>query len=240
MGGPERFWWRKVAVVKRVVVFRHVPAEGLGIIAECLDAAGLSWGYADLPGGTPAPPLDSASALIFMGGPMSANDGLPYIRREIQLIETGMGQNKPVLGICLGAQLIAKALGARVYRNPVKEIGWYPVSWTDEAHRDPLFSGLTQPEAVFHWHGETFDLPPGAVWLAASEACRNQAFRFGTNVYGLQFHLEVTPQMIAEWCVADSSGELPAIDPHYNEARLKELGVLAFGRWIGAVLKARP
>lgn len=227
-------------MVKPVVVFRHVPAEGLGIIAECLDAAGLNWAYADLPGGIPAPPLDSASALIFMGGPMSANDDLPYIRREIQLIETAMAQNKPVLGICLGAQLIAKALGARVYRNPVKEIGWFPVAWTDEAHRDRLFSGLTQSETVFHWHGETFDLPPGAIWLAESEACRNQAFRFGTNVYGLQFHLEVTPDMIAEWCAADSSGELPAIDPLYKAARLRELSSLIFGRWIRAVLEARP
>jgi GMP synthase (glutamine-hydrolysing) len=227
-------------VVKRVVVFRYVPAEGLGIIADCLDAAGLSWAYVDLPGGTPAPPLDSASALIFMGGPMSANDGLPYIRREIQLIETGIVQDKPVLGICLGAQLIAKALGAKVYRNPVKEIGWYPVSWTDEAGRDLLFSGLTQAETVFHWHGETFDLPPGSVWLAESQACRNQAFRFGTNVHGLQFHLEVTPEMITEWCATDSSGELPPIDPVYNAVRLKELGSLVFGRWIRAVLEPAP
>lgn len=227
-------------MAKRVLVFRHVAAEGLGIIAECLDAAEVSWAYVDLPGGAPAPPLDSATALIFMGGPMSANDDLPYIRREIQLIETGVAQNKPVLGICLGAQLIAKALGARVYSNRVKEIGWYPVSWTDEARRDILFSGLTQPETVFHWHGETFDLPPGSARLAESEACRNQAFRFGKNVYGLQFHLEVTPEMITEWSAADSFGEVPPIDPLYNAARLMELGMLAFGRWIRAALEATP
>lgn len=225
-------------MTKPLVAFRHVPAEGLGILAECFDAAGLAWSYADLPNAVSPPALDSVSALVFMGGPMSANDEVPYIRREIQLIQTAIGQNKPVLGICLGAQLIAKALGAKVYRNAVHEIGWYPVSWTEEARRDRLFGGLTQPETVFHWHGETFDLPPGAVWLAESEACRNQAFRLGTNIYGLQFHLEVTPEMIGEWCAAETSGELPAIDPCYNAARLRELGSLIFGRWTRAVLEA--
>lgn len=229
-------------MLRHVLAFRHVPAEHLGIIAGCLDAAGPPWKYIDIyQGAASLPPLDLASGLVFLGGPMSANDDLPYIRSEIQLIETAVARKTPVLGVCLGAQLIAKALGAKVYLNPVKEIGWFPISWTGAARQDRLFAGLTRPETVFHWHGETFDLPAGAVRLAESEACRNQAFRFGANVYGLQFHLEVTPEMIADWCVADANrGEArelaTAVDPHYNAARLGELGSLIFGRWISAVL----
>jgi GMP synthase-like glutamine amidotransferase len=136
--------------------------------------------------------------------------------------------------------LIAKALGARVYRNPVKEIGWFPVEWTPAAACDPLFAGLSAPETVFHWHGETFDLPPGAEWLARSEACAHQAFRVGANVYGLQFHLEVTPEMIADWVTQDQNSpdvrELDApIDPHANALRLQQLATQVFTRWADLV-----
>jgi GMP synthase-like glutamine amidotransferase len=187
--------------------------------------------------GAPAPErIGEAAGLIFMGGPMSANDDLPYLRAELALIEQAAQAGVPILGVCLGSQLIAKALGARVYRNRVKEIGWYPVSWTPAAASDPLFAGLAAPETVFHWHGETFDLPPGAEWLARSEACAHQAFRVGANVYGLQFHLEVTPEMIADWVAQDQNchdvRELDApIDPHANAPRLRELASLVFCRW---------
>src|SRR5258706_15735436 len=109
-----------------------------------------------------------------MGGPMSANDELPYIRQELDLIGEAASLGKPILGVCLGAQLIAKALGAPVYANAVKEIGWYPIQWTGAAAEDPICSGLASPEAVFHWHGEAFDLPRGAEWLAKSHACPHQ------------------------------------------------------------------
>lgn len=220
-----------------VLAFRHVPFEHLGLIASALEARGIPFEYVDLfRDPAVAPPIDSAAGLIFMGGPMSANDDLPCIRKEIQLIGEAVRAGKPVLGVCLGAQLIAKALGAKVYRNRSKEIGWFPVCWTKAAHRDRLLEGLTEPETVFHWHGETFDLPPGAKWLAWSDACRHQAYRFGANVYGFQFHLEVTPEMISDWLTQDENcgdlRELAApLDPYANAERLEQLSGLVFGRW---------
>lgn len=221
----------------RILAFRHVPFEHLGLIADSLEAQGVEWEYADLyqaPEQLPA--AMRADGLIFMGGPMSANDDLPYIRQELRFIAQAICYRKPVLGVCLGAQLVARALGGRVYGNAVKEIGWAPVTWTEAAQNDRLFGGLNGPETVFHWHGETFDLPPGAELLASSPDCRNQAFRVGANVYGLQFHLEVTPPMIADWCAqeanaADLRDIAGPIDPEANAARLREVACTVFGRW---------
>jgi len=222
---------------KRVFAFRHVPFEDLGLIRAPLEERGISIEYADLYlSGAPFPDVTQAAGLIFMGGPMSANDDLPYLRQELQLISQAIERRQPVLGVCLGAQLIAKALGAKVYRNAVKEIGWFEIHLTEAAACDPLLAGLGPAETVFHWHGETFDLPPGAEWLAYSEACRNQAFRAGAGVYGLQFHLEVTPAMIEDWCAQDANcgdvRELHApIDSRRNAARLAALSSVVFGRW---------
>lgn len=220
-----------------VLVFRHVPFEDLGRIAPALERSGAAVEYVDL-FRDPARPVDvrSAAGLVFMGGPMSANDELPYLRRELDIIGEAAASGTPVLGICLGAQLIAKALGGRVYRNPVKEIGWYPVTWTPAAAADAVLEGLSGSDTVFHWHGETFDLAPGSEWLAYSEKCRHQAFRWGRAVYGFQFHLEVTPEMIADWTRQDLNsadvGELERLpDPSANAARLEELSALVFGRW---------
>jgi GMP synthase (glutamine-hydrolysing) len=149
---------------------------------------------------------------------MSANDPLPGLAAELALLQQALKAGAPLLGICLGAQLIAKALGARVYRNAQKEIGWAPIHFTEAGQADPLFQGMEPEETFFHWHGETFDLPQGAEWLAYSEGCRHQAYRYRSNVYGLQFHPEVTAEMIADWCaqplncgdVADLEGP---IDP---------------------------
>lgn len=220
-----------------VLVFRHVPFEDLGRIGPALEARGLETRYVDWYASPQAVARwEEAAGLIFLGGPMSANDELEYLRREMALIEAAWRASKPVLGICLGAQLIAKAAGARVYRNPVKEIGWGPLYFTEAAARDPLFAGLTGPEVVFHWHAETFDLPAGAEHLAWTPACPNQAFRLDASVWGLQFHLEVTPAMIADWCQAPENSEdlseLPAPpDPWENAARLEELAAVVFGRW---------
>lgn len=223
-----------------VLAVRHVPFEGLGSIAAALEARHIRIVYADAFQDHPLSSWQSAAGLVFMGGPMSANDDLPFLRREMVVIGEAVKAGLPILGICLGAQLLARALGARVYRNAVKEIGWGPVRWTEAAARDPLLAGLTGPETVFHWHGETFDLPAGAEWLASSGACRNQAFRAGANAYGFQFHLEVTPEMIASWCREDANArdvrELSRpIDPFANSARLAELGAMVFGRWAGLV-----
>jgi GMP synthase-like glutamine amidotransferase len=219
----------------RVLAFRHVPFEGLGLLEETLRARGADIEYVDAwqsGDEIPLPPDDAA--LVFLGGPMSVNDDLPYLRREMELIRDAATRRLPVLGICLGAQLIAKAFGAAVYPNPQKEIGWFNLHFTDAAARDPLFSGLSR-ETVFHWHGETFDLPPGAELLASSDLCRNQAFR-RANIYGLQFHLEVTPAMIAEWCAQDENcgdvRELTSpIDPVAHSERLAALAKGVFERW---------
>jgi GMP synthase-like glutamine amidotransferase len=214
----------------KVVAFRHFPSEHLGRIASSLASRGIEYEYADLWLGGPAPEISSTGGLIFLGGQMSANDDLPYIRAELELIRRAIELGKPLLGVCLGAQLIAKALGARVHANPVKEIGWHPVHWTGAAR--PLGGSDT----VFHWHGETFELPAGAELLASSEACHNQAYRIGGAVYGLQFHLEATPAMIEEWLTQDANcGELREIagpiDPQANAGRLEELSAQVFGRW---------
>ena len=201
------------------------------MIADSLEQHAIACEYVDLYRGAACPDTAAADGLIFMGGPMSANDDLPYIQRELELINEAVSRGLTILGICLGSQLIAKSLGARVYNNGLSEIGWYPVHWTAAAACDRLHNGLSAPETVFHWHGETFDLPPGAELLAHSEACRNQAYRVGENVYGLQYHLEVTPEMLEDW-----RSEIPIpIDPQANAARLKEVAAQVFGRWCDLV-----
>ena len=226
----------------RVVAFRHVAFEGLGLIEPTLEDHGISVEFPDLfQSGATLPDLTTAAGLIFMGGPMSANDDLPYLRQEIQVIRHAVEAGQPVLGVCLGSQLIAKALGANVYKNSTKEIGWFDVHLTDAGRQDPILSGLEGSETVFHWHGETFDLPEGAAWLAYSDACRHQAYRVGLKTYGLQFHLEVTPEMISDWCSQDANcGDVrelqTPVDPNRNAQRLAGLSRLVFGRWC-ALLK---
>jgi GMP synthase-like glutamine amidotransferase len=135
--------------------------------------------------------------MIIMGGPQSANDQEMSV--ELHFVRQALNTGTPILGICLGAQLVAKALGAPVTVNREKEIGWAPVYFTDAAAGDPVFGGLPSPSTFFHWHSETFILPAGAVSLAYSDKTRQQAFRYRDTVYGIQFHPEITPEMIADW-----------------------------------------
>jgi GMP synthase-like glutamine amidotransferase len=220
----------------RITVVRHVPFEGLGRIATALDLAGAPYEYFDLFSGAAPPEPEASGGLIVMGGPMSANDSEDYLRAEMRLIEATIRAGRPVLGVCLGAQLIAKALGAEVRKNPAKEIGWFRLDFTEAADADLLLSGLPNPSFVLQWHGETFDLPAGAVHLASSELCRNQAFRFGEQVFGFQFHLETTPDMIADWCRQDANCgdvcELPGpIDPYAFDREQETNAAQVFGRW---------
>jgi GMP synthase-like glutamine amidotransferase len=229
---------------RKVLAIRHVPFEHLGLISDSLAAHGIAWKYADLYAGGEAD-VRQADGLILMGGPMSANDDVPYIRRGLELIGEAARLGLPILGVCLGSQLIAKALGSRVYKNPVKEIGWFPIHWTEATARDPLHRGLSGSDTVFHWHGETFDLPAGAELLASSDACRNQAYRVGSNIYGLQYHLEVTPAMITDWIEQDANcGDLREIqkpmNARTNAPRLAELASQVFGRWCGLAQETQP
>lgn len=173
---------------------QHVPFEGIGSIKNWLEASGYRITCTKLYETPCFPDPRSIDVLIIMGGPMSVNDEhhFSWLVAEKKFIHEVIHAEKPVLGICLGAQLIANVLGARVYRNPVKEIGWFPVQGIPSG--EPFVFKFPGSIEVFHWHGETFDLPARAVHLAKSEGCFNQAFQFGKSVIGLQFHLETTPE----------------------------------------------
>lgn len=172
---------------------QHVPFEGLGSIESWLGSAGYAITSTRFFDSVDLPDIEKIDLLIVMGGPMSVNDEVefPWLALEKKFIRDMIESGKPVLGICLGAQLIASAMGARVYKNSVKEIGWFPVQGVGAINAS-LFN-FPPSSDVFHWHGETFDLPPGATLIARSEACENQAFQIGSSVIGLQFHLETTP-----------------------------------------------
>ncbi|OPY08871.1 MAG: GMP synthase (glutamine-hydrolyzing) [Syntrophus sp. PtaB.Bin001] len=177
---------------------QHVSFEGLGSIEHWLEAAGYGISRTQFFDSASLPEPDEVDLLIVMGGPMSVNDEeeFPWLVREKRFILDVIEAGKSVLGVCLGAQLIASTLGARVYKNAVKEIGWFPVRGIPSA--DKTIFNFPLSAEVFHWHGETFDLPSGAIRIAASEGCENQAFQFGRSVIGLQFHLETTPDSARE------------------------------------------
>jgi GMP synthase-like glutamine amidotransferase len=216
-----------------IAVVRHVPYEDLGWIAQAVDRAGLHVRYFDAFSDAGVPDPAGHEAVILMGGPMSANDDLPWIEPELDMIRRAASAGRPVLGICLGSQLIARAMGAAVRRNTRQEIGWFPLHWTPAAADDPLFHDLPNPLTTFHWHGDTFDIPAGAEWLASSELTRNQAFRYGSNIYALQFHAEVTAPMIADWC---ERSRLPATpDPNLHTAEQEQLAATIFDRWTALV-----
>jgi GMP synthase-like glutamine amidotransferase len=180
----------------RVHVLQHVPFEDIGSIAPWLAARKAEISYTRFFESPQLPALDSLDMVIVMGGPMSANDEdtLPWLVSEKQFIHDTVVRGIPILGICLGAQLIAAAMGAQVYKNQVKEIGWFPVR---RVPSPPETFQFPEECLAFHWHGETFDLPEDAVQLAESAGCRNQAFQINYNAIGLQFHLETTVENVS-------------------------------------------
>ena len=209
--------------MKKLLVLQHVAHELLGTLNPLLKRAGFRIRYVNFARHPDAQPsLDGYAGLIVLGGPMSVNDSnrLPHLVTELNLIEDAMRREVPVLGICLGAQLIAKTLGAAVYRNPEKEIGWYDVSPTDQASNDPVLMQLQKTEKIFQWHGETFDMPNSTRHLAFSSLCANQAFSYGAKVYGFQFHMEVDAPMIHRWLrVPENQKEISTLrgDTHIEQ-----------------------
>ena len=177
----------------RILFFQHVPFENPGAILTWAEKRGHSCTVARLYAGDEPPPPDAWDWLVVMGGPMSVHDEAehPWLKAEKRCIAEAVRDGKTVVGVCLGAQLIAEVLGGEVFPNDRKEIGWFPVEWTDAALDMPHFATALRTSTVFHWHGETFSLPPGAKLLASSEACRNQAFVYGRSVFGFQFHMEM-------------------------------------------------
>ena len=185
--------------MKPVAIFRHAATEGPGYLGEFLDAHHIPWRLIAIDRGEAVPQSVLAySALVFMGGPMSVNDDLPWISQEVELIRAAVAENIPVLGHCLGGQLISRALGAVVSKNPVVEIGWGKVQVADNETARAWFGDVKTFDA-FHWHGETFTLPQGAVHLLSSEHCANQGYAIGPHL-ALQCHIEMTPDLISSWC----------------------------------------
>ncbi|MBN2720003.1 MAG: type 1 glutamine amidotransferase [Proteobacteria bacterium] len=230
-----------------VIVLKHVPFEGPGLIAEMLEGRGIPFKAIEV--FDEGVPLSAAgfSGIVTMGGPMSVLDGLDAIEREKRLHREASERGIPVLGVCLGAQIIANAFGGRVYRGDRPEIGWGEVELAGEGLSDPLFAGVDNPLSVLHWHGDTFDLPPGAVRLASSDRYENQAFRFGEMIYGFQFHLEMNSDMVREWAEADQASDDGLLnDPGELLEKMKDRlgpvrfsGALVFGRFLDLVAGRR-
>jgi len=187
----------------RLLMIQHVACEGPGLLEEELvnNAWEIDIRCMDTPGTKLPDNLDDYQAFVILGGPMGAYEEgrYPYLFKVQELVREAVTKHIPTIGICLGGQLIARALGADVGPNPVKEIGWSPIRLLPEGKANRLFSDVPEMLSVFQWHGDTFALPQGAVLLASAEACHNQAFVYADHVWALQFHLEVTPAMIAQW-----------------------------------------
>jgi GMP synthase-like glutamine amidotransferase len=185
--------------MKPIAIFRHAATEGPGFFADFLDSKGIPWKLVRIDAGDTLPmTAEDFSGLVFMGGPMSVNDDLPWIPSVLALIREAVEKGIPVLGHCLGGQLMSKALGGTISRNPVKEIGWgeLQAASSDEARR---WFGAIERFPGFHWHGETFSIPPGATAILSSAYCPHQAFSYGKHL-GFQCHVEMNADMVRTWC----------------------------------------
>jgi GMP synthase (glutamine-hydrolysing) len=225
-----------------VLVLQHAAPEGPAAIGDALRRRGIGMRTIRVDQGASVPEsLDGAAGLVVMGGPMSAYDSLPHIKAELRLIARVLEDGLSILGVCLGSQLLAAALGARVYSSGRKEIGWHEVRLSEAARQDELWRGLDERFMAFHWHGDIFDLPKGAMSLASSSLTAQQAFRSGKNAYGLLFHLEVGQPQVREM-VTTFSDELAAskipgapildVSAVYLPP-LKRIGAQVFDRWAG-------
>ena len=183
------------------LMIKHVDIEGPGLIEYCLKQKRIRHQVLCLDSDVRLPKPEGFTHIILLGGPINVyeEDRYPFLKEEDLFIKEAIQRGKFILGICLGAQLIAKALGAKVFKAPVKEIGWFDVTLTEIGLQDPLFSDLPKTFPVFQWHEDTFEIPRSAKLIATSSSVPHQAFRYADNAYGLQFHLEVTEEMIQEW-----------------------------------------
>lgn len=213
-----------------VTVIQHEPGEGAGSLGALLGErkTRLVRTFA----GDPVP--DAADALVVLGGGMSAYDPLPFLEAEIRLLKRCVAERRPVLGICLGSQLLARALGATVARAQQPEIGFYRTRLTGEARDDALFSQAPGDFVAFHWHGDAFSLPPGAVALASSTITPLQAFRYGPRAWGIQFHLEIDAQVLDAMLASEDLGDDAGLLRKQAERELPRLHPIAtrvFSNW---------
>jgi GMP synthase (glutamine-hydrolysing) len=225
-----------------ILVLQHVHTEPLGTISDALDSRGLSYRYIRSYDGEDIPAdLRNSVGLIVMGGPMGVyeQDRYPFLTEEMKLIELALERGMPVLGVCLGSQLLAAVLGAEVKPGPAPEVGWATVALSEEAAVDRLLHPAPAEFMGFHWHGDIFDLPAGAELLAASEKTECQAFRHGNNAYGFLFHMEVNDFMVRDWTNSnkpylakagvDVDAIIAGIPQHLND--LQHTGRIVFGNW---------
>lgn len=228
-----------------VLIFRHSLIEGPGYFTTFLDRQAIPWRLVRIDASEAVPgSLDGISGICLMGGAMSVNDDLPWIAPLLALIRQAVAADVPVLGHCLGGQLMSRALGGKIDANPVKEIGWGEVRVTDPEAARPWVGDANEPMPVFHWHGETFSLPPGATRILDSAHCAHQAFVLNGRHLAMQCHIEMTPELIADWCengaaeIAASNSpavQTPAAILRDVDARVLRLHGLAdkiYSRWI--------
>jgi GMP synthase-like glutamine amidotransferase len=197
--------------MKPVIIFRFLGREGAGFLGDFLTAQNIPWQLHEIDLGKPAPAsILGYSGMVLMGGPMSVNDDLPWIAPILALVREAKTNDIPVLGHCLGGQLMSKALGATITQNPIKEIGWgaVKVSGNETAK---IWFGSIETFNAFHWHGETFALPAGAIHLLASQYCQNQAWSIGKHL-AFQTHIEMTTEMVQKWCEEGAEELLESAD----------------------------
>lgn len=231
---------------RSAVALRHVAFEDLGLLSAVLDRAGWDVAFCeaaidDLGHSS----IENADLLIVLGGPIGVYEAeaYPFLTREIELLERRLKQDRPTLGICLGAQLMARALGATVYAGNTKEIGWGQIALTEQGASSCLAPLAEDGAAVLHWHGDTFDLPNGAMRFASNSHYENQAFAYGRNALALQFHLEADPRQLEEWYVGHalelSAAGIPVTELRAATAsvapRLQDRASRIFGRWVHAL-----
>ncbi len=235
--------------MKPVAIFRHSPTEGPGYFATYLDAHDVPWRLIAVDEGEKVPlRTDNFSGLVFMGGPMSVNDDLPWIAPVLALIRAAVAAQVPVLGHCLGGQLMSKALGGSVDRNAIKEIGWGEIEVADNAQARAWFGTDVTRFESFHWHGETFSIPPGAVRIMGNRNCENQGFVIDGNL-GMQCHVEMTQDLIDSWCKSGAdeiaNAKSPAVQKPEQmrqdmERKLTSLRAVAnrlYDRWMDGLKK---
>lgn len=234
--------------MKPIAIFRHLECEGPGYLADFLNKYSLTHQLIRIDQNDEIPEtVDSFSALVFMGGPMSVNDDLPWIGKEINLIQQAAQRKMPVLGHCLGGQLICKALGGTVTPNSVKEIGWHEVQKLNNPQANQWLDELPESFDAFHWHGETFSIPDGAATLLKSSFCENQAFAID-NILALQCHVEMNTEMVLEWTQeyaselseptqSIQSASLIAENLHGKIKSLNHCADLMYQKWVTPILQ---
>ena len=227
--------------MKKVFILKHVANEGAGTLADFMKAKKIPFQTVELYSGEPLPSVQEAGAVLVMGGPMNVDEEAkhPFLKKETEFIQQLVSDDIPTLGVCLGSQLIAKALGTKVYKAAAPEIGWDHVKLTEEAKKDPLLGHISGGRLrVLQWHEDTFDLPKGTVKLASGASVPNQAYRYKQRVYAFQFHVEVDRPMLEDWF--KNSEQLPRVLAEYDayKNKLDQITERMYEKFFGWVCKS--